>query len=105
MFINRLNYLQILLVTKLIHNCFFDTTQNIYLYFVNLVCQSSYLVTVQFFRRNKVVYFHVFFIKWAKPGLFCLFLFFSHDKYSTNLKIKIKVYMVCLGLEPRGAGR
>ena len=35
--------------------------------------------------------------------LFCLFSFFSHDKYSTNT-INEKAQMACLGLEPRAAG-
>ena len=40
-----------------------------------------------------------------RPNLasFCLFLFFSHDKYSTNLIINDKNIDVCLGLEPGAA--
>ena len=37
------------------------------------------------------------------PASFCLFLLFSHDKYSTNT-INEKVLMACLGLEPGAAG-
>ena len=37
------------------------------------------------------------------PNPFCLFSFFSHDKYSANT-INEKTQMACLGLEPRAAG-
>ena len=45
-----------------------------------------------------------FFKKMGQTGLFfCLFSFFSHDKYSTN-NINEKAQMACMGLEPRAAG-
>ena len=44
------------------------------------------------------------FLKKAQPGLFYLFLLFSHDKSSINLTVKDKAYMVCLGFEPGVAG-
>ena len=37
------------------------------------------------------------------PASFCLFLLFSHDKYSTNT-INEKALMACLGLKPGAAG-
>ena len=40
--------------------------------------------------------------KWTKPGLFCLFLFFSHDKYSTN-NINEKSVDGVLGTRTRGS--
>ena len=44
------------------------------------------------------------FFNWAKPGLLCLFLFFSHNKYSTNLTITDKGVDVVLGTQT-GCGR
>ena len=41
--------------------------------------------------------------KGPNPTSFCLFSFFSHDRYSTNT-INEKAYMACLGLEPGAAG-
>ena len=41
--------------------------------------------------------------KWAKPGLFCLFSFFSRDKYSTNLTINYKSIDGVLGTRTRGS--
>ena len=41
--------------------------------------------------------------KWAKPGLFCLFSFFSRDKYSTNLTINYKSIDGVLGTQTRGS--
>ena len=40
--------------------------------------------------------------KWAKPGLFCLFSFFLHDKYSTNSTINDKSVDGVLGALVRG---
>ena len=42
------------------------------------------------------------FFKWAKPGLFCLYLFFSHDKYSKNLTIHFNSVDGVLGTQTRG---
>ena len=39
--------------------------------------------------------------KWAKPGLFCLFSFFSREKYSTNLTINYKSIHGVLGTRTR----
>ena len=40
-------------------------------------------------RVRKIIHLTNFVKRWAKPCLF-LFLFFSHDKYSTNLTINFK---------------
>ena len=45
-----------------------------------------------------------FFKKWAKPGLFCLFWFFSYDKNSPNLTINAKSVDGVLGIRT-GGGR
>ena len=45
----------------------------------------------------------IFFKKWAKPGLFLFILFFSHDKYSTNLTINDKSIDGVLGTRTRGS--
>ena len=41
--------------------------------------------------------------KWAKPGSFCLFSFFSHEKYSSNT-INEKSVDGVLGTRTRAAG-
>ena len=47
-----------------------------------MVNRPLYLELEQLFGFCKT---QIRFFKWAKPGLFFfLFLFFSHDKYSTN---------------------
>ena len=43
-----------------------------------------------------------FFKKWANPCLFLFILFFSHDKYSTNLTINDKSIDGMLGTQTRG---
>ena len=43
------------------------------------------------------------FLNGPNPAYFCLFSFFSHNKYSTNTIIQ-KAQVVCLGLEPGAAG-
>ena len=45
----------------------------------------------------------VYFKMGQTQPLFCLFSFFSHDKYTINTIIE-KAQMLCLGLEPGVAG-
>ena len=45
----------------------------------------------------------IYFYIWAKPGLFCLFFFFSQDKYSTNLTISDKSIYGLLGTRTCGS--
>ena len=45
------------------------------------------LVGVFFERSAAVALFDLLFLNGPNPASFCLFSFFSHDKYSTNLAI------------------
>ena len=47
--------------------------------------QMGFTLITEYSRTGRWHIFYCLWLKWAKPGLFfCLFSFFSHDKYSTN---------------------
>ena len=70
---------------------------------VEAVCQKSdYGSKVSFFNLFNIIQSFFFKKKLAKPGLFCLFSFFSRDKCSTNLTINYKSIDGVLGSRTRG---